>query len=95
MKFENLSLLAIYGEFLLLLNHPQNKTSAIEGYKPNVEYCKAVLLPLGIDFKEADGEDVLPFLNNSFEIITNRHGDYNISELKRLLNKMVFLLLNK
>lgn len=43
------------GEFLLALNHPYQKTSAIEGYKPNVKFCKNKLLPLGIDFKEADG----------------------------------------
>lgn len=73
------------GEFLLSLKHPNNMTSAIEGYKPNVEFCKEMLLPLGIDFKEADGESLLPFENQKFDIITNRHGDYNVSELKRLL----------
>lgn len=75
------------GEFLLSLNHPNQNTSAIEGYRPNVELCKKVLLPLGIDFKEADGEDKLPFENECFDIITNRHGAYNISELKRVLKK--------
>ncbi|MBS5111321.1 MAG: methyltransferase domain-containing protein [Coprobacillus cateniformis] len=73
------------GEFLLSLNHPKNMTSAIEGYKPNVDYCRKVLLPLGVDFKEADGEEVLPFPNQKFDIITNRHGNYNVSELRRLL----------
>ncbi len=73
------------GEFLLELNHPYQKTSAIEGYKPNVEYCKNKLLPLGIDFKEVDGADILPFDDNKFDIVTNRHGDYNVLELKRIL----------
>ena len=40
------------GEFLLSLQHPFVKISATEGYAPNVELCKSVLLPLGIDFKE-------------------------------------------
>lgn len=75
------------GEFLLSFNHPYNNTSAIEGYKPNVEYCKEVLVPLGIDFKEADGEEVLPFAKDSFDLITNRHGAYNIAELTRVLKK--------
>lgn len=75
------------GEFLLSLGHPTNKTSAIEGYKPNVKYCKEVLLPLGIDFKEADGKYQLPFDYNLFDIVTNRHGDYNVKELKRVLKK--------
>ncbi len=73
------------GEFLLSLNHPHKKTAAIEGYPPNVKYCEEKLLPLGIDFKAADGAGSLPFEDNTFDIITNRHGDYNISELKRLL----------
>lgn len=73
------------GEFLLSLKHPFEKTSATEGYKPNVDYCKKVLLPLGINFKEANGEDILPFEDNFFEVITNRHGSYNVSELKRSL----------
>ena len=80
------------GEFLLSLNHPKNMTSAIEGYKPNVDYCKKILFPLGIDFKEADGEEVLPFPNQKFDIITNRHGNYNVSELRRVLkNNGLFL----
>lgn len=73
------------GEFLLALNHPYSKTSAIEGYQPNVEFCKKKLLPLGIDFKEADGADRLPFGDLQFDIITNRHGDYTCSELNRVL----------
>ena len=74
-------------EFLLSLNHPKHNTSAIEGYQPNVELCKKVLLPLGIDFKEADGDEKLPFENEYFDIITNRHGAYNVTELKRVLKK--------
>ncbi len=73
------------GEFLLGLNHPYSKTSAIEGYKPNVEFCKEKLLPLGIDFKEADGVYILPFENDQFDIVSNRHGDYTLPELKRVL----------
>ena len=75
------------GEFLLSLNHPKHNTSAIEGYQPNVELCKKVLLPLGIDFKEAYGDEKIPFENEYFDIITNRHGAYNVTELKRVLKK--------
>lgn len=80
------------GEFLLSLKHPFEKTSATEGYRPNVEYCKKVLLPLGINFKEVDGETILPFEDDHFDVITNRHGSYNVSELKRSLkNEGVFI----
>ena len=32
------------GEFLLTFRHPYENTAAIEGYPPNVELCKKVLL---------------------------------------------------
>ena len=49
------------GEFLLSLEHPYDKTSATEGYGPNVELCKEILLPLGIDFKACDNPANIPF----------------------------------
>ena len=73
------------GEFLLSLYHPNKKTAVIEGYPPNVELCKKILLPLGINFKEADGGDRLPFHDESFDMIINRHGDYDAAELQRVL----------
>jgi SAM-dependent methyltransferase len=73
------------GEFLLSLHHPNERTAAIEGYPPNVKLCKEVLLPLGIDFRAAGGCDRLPFSDGSFDIITNRHGDYDAAELRRVL----------
>ena len=75
------------GEFLLSLNHPYEKTAATEGYPPNVELCKETLLPLGIDFKACDDPANLPFEEESFDVILNRHGDFNAKELYRLLKK--------
>ena len=75
------------GEFLLSLNHPYNKTSATEGYQPNVELCKETLLPLGIDFKACDNSANIPFQDESFDLIINRHGDFNAEEIYRLLKK--------
>lgn len=73
------------GEFLLSLNHPYDKTSATEGYYPNVELCRGKLIPLGISFKKSDDYSGLPFEDESFDIIINRHGNYDIKELYRLL----------
>lgn len=73
------------GEFLLSLNHPFANTSATEGYPPNVDLCRQKLIPLGIDFRAADGNGRLPFDNASFDIIINRHGAFNASELRRVL----------
>lgn len=73
------------GEFLLCLNHPHKNTSATEGYLPNVALCRSVLLPLGIDFREAKDFNSLPFDDNSFDMVINRHGDFNTEELFRVL----------
>lgn len=72
-------------EFLLSLEHPHNKLSATEAYPPNVEFCKEILLPLGVDFKEADGSKKLPFEDESFDIVINRQGDFNAKEIYRVL----------
>ena len=73
------------GEFLLSIGHPFANTAATEGYPPNVELCKKELLPLGIDFKECDDASKIPFDDISFDIILNRHGDFDPSENFRLL----------
>ena len=75
------------GEFLLSLNHPHHKTAATEGYPPNVALCQETLLPLGIDFRACDDPAHIPYPDESFDIILNRHGDFYPAELHRLLKK--------
>lgn len=75
------------GEFLLSLNHPYCNTSATEGYKPNVDLCRERLLPLGIDFKECNDPSEIPYEDAAFDLIINRHGDFDAMELFRLLRK--------
>ena len=72
-------------EFLLPLNHPHENTAATENYLPNVDLCRETLLPLGIDFRAADGKGVLPFEDASFDIVIDRHGDFNPGEIHRVL----------
>ena len=67
------------GEFLLSLKHPHENTAAMENYPPNVQLCKAVLLPLGIDFRPGSGKGKLPFPDDSFDMVINRHGDFHLS----------------
>ena len=55
------------GEFLLSLGHPHENTAAMENHPPNVELCKELLLPLGIDFRPGDGKGKLPFDDGRFE----------------------------
>ena len=73
------------GEFLLALGHPHENTAATENYPPNVQLCRDVLLPLGIDFRPADGGGELPFDDSSFDMVINRHGDFNAEEICRIL----------
>ena len=73
------------GEFLLSLQHPYENTAATEGYPPNVALCRERLLPLGIDLRECKNAAKIPFVDESFDIIINRHGDFFPPEIKRLL----------
>lgn len=73
------------GEFLLSLHHPYENTSATEGYPPNVRLCREKLLPLGIDLRECSDASHIPFEDSSFDIIINRHGDFDRQDLHRLL----------
>lgn len=73
------------GEFLLSLNHPHENTAAMENYPPNVALCKDILLPLGIDFRPGDGTGNLPFDDGRFDMVINRHGDFNAEEICRVL----------
>ena len=80
------------GEFLLSLNHPHENTAATENYPPNVTLCKEVLLPLGIDFRPADGNGALPFEDGSFHMVIDRHGDFNAEEIYRVLKPGGFFI---
>ena len=73
------------GEFLLSLGHPYENTAATEGYPPNVQLCKEKLLPLGIDLRECSDASNIPFADASFDVILNRHGDFDPLEIRRLL----------
>ena len=73
------------GEFLLSLHHPYVNTAATEGYPPNVQLCRETLLPLGIDLRECVDASHVPFKDNSFDIIINRHGDFDPLEILRML----------
>lgn len=72
-------------EFLLSLNHPNHNLAATENYPPNVSLCNKKLLPFGVDFKKANGADKLPFQNDTFDIVINRHGGFNAEEIWRVL----------
>lgn len=73
------------GEFLLELKHPYHMTAVTEAYLPNFELCQKKLGALGIDVQFVKDDQVLPFENNQFDIIINRHEAYDFKEVHRIL----------
>ena len=73
------------GEFLLSLGHPFEDTAAMENFPPNVALCQEVLTPLGIDFRPGSGNGPLPFEDSRFDMVIDRHGDFNAPEIHRIL----------
>lgn len=80
------------GEFLRSLNHPYDKTVVTEAYPPNVQLCLRTLSPLGIQVFEVSDYALMPFCDNKFDIIINRHGNYDVSELYRILKPNGFFI---
>jgi len=79
------------GEVLLSLNHPYKNTYATEAYEPNYELCKKVLSPLGITVartftdENLNADDKIPFEDNMFDVVINRHESFDLTEVDRVL----------
>ena len=75
------------GEFLLSLKPSPGKTFATEGYPPNFELSKRALAPFGIEVREIKRDAKLPFEDNFFDLVINRHESYCLSEVKRVMKR--------
>lgn len=73
------------GEFLLSLRHPHALISATESWEPNFLLCQKRLAPLGITVKHWEQSQPLPFADNSFDLVLNRHEFYDLQEVHRVL----------
>ncbi len=60
---------------------------AIEGYTPNVAVAKKRLEPFGVEVLEVNEVDILPFADEEFDLVLNRHGGLRIQEVFRVLKK--------
>lgn len=58
---------------------------AIEGYHPNVAVAKERLEPFGVKVLEVNEVHDLPFEEETFDLILNRHGGLNVKETYRVL----------
>jgi SAM-dependent methyltransferase len=73
------------GEILSALQPLPLNTYATEGYVPNVPVAKNRLEPLGVQIVQLFGDDIPPFENGYFDLVTNRHGSFLAQELHRIM----------
>ncbi len=73
------------GEVLSSFMPLPQKTVATEGYLPNVPVAKKRLAPLGVKVVQLFGNDIPPFVDGYFDLVTNRHGSFLAQELQRIM----------
>lgn len=80
------------GEVLSSLAPFPKHAVATEGYKPNVEVARKRLEPLGVEVVEVDESGKLPFTDDEFDLVLNRHSAFDENEVFRILKpKGIFL----
>lgn len=87
------------GEFLAALAPLPPRMVATEAYPPNVEIARARLAPLGVEvvavagapdnlhIVRGEGVGSLPFPDNGFQVVINRHESYYPAEVYRILER--------
>lgn len=73
------------GEFLASLAPLPAYTAATESYTPNVPVARRRLGPLGVDLFTLESDTTLPFPDQHFDLIINRHESYDPAEVRRIL----------
>ena len=73
------------GELLASLQPLPAHTYATESYSPNIPVARQRLEPLGVSVYSVDDKGHMPFTDNQFDLIINRHGNYIPRELWRIL----------
>jgi SAM-dependent methyltransferase len=73
------------GELLASLAPLPADTTATEGYAPNIPVAQARLEPLGIAVVSVGDDELLPFPDERFDLIINRHEAYSATEIRRVL----------
>lgn len=73
------------GEIFSLLKPFPRHAVAYEGYKPNVSIARKKLNLLGVKVVECRNLKKLPFKDQEFDLVLNRHGAINAKEIYRIL----------
>ena len=69
----------------ILSSFRPDKIVAIEGFKPNVAVARNKLKNLNVDVVFANETKKLPFKDGEFDLVLNRHGGLNVSEISRII----------
>lgn len=72
------------GELLASLAPLPTRTTAVEGWEPNLPVARDRLAPLGVDVRFAPGRE-LPVADRSVDLLLNRHGRLDAAEAARVL----------
>lgn len=80
------------GELLSELNPLPEVTYATEAYPPNYLIALKRLEPLGVKLFKIEEDGKLPFKDNNFDLIINRHEFYLPTEVFRVLNQEGFFI---
>jgi len=73
------------GELLASLSPLPRNTWATEGYVPNIPIARERLEPLGVKVVEVERDDHLPFPDETFTHVINKHESYIAGEVYRIL----------
>lgn len=73
------------GEFLAGLANLPKKVCATESYETNLPVARARLEPLGIAVHFITEDAHLPFAENQFDVVINRHESFDAGEVFRIL----------
>jgi len=61
------------------------RATAVEGYVPNLEVARRRLEPLGVPVLQGNTRSGMPFEDESFDLVLNRHGGFRAAEMYRIL----------
>ena len=73
------------GEFLASLAPLPHDTWATENYPPNMPIARDRLEPLGVHLVTGVPDGALPFPDDRFDLVINRHESYDAAEVYRVL----------
>ncbi|WP_211745847.1 class I SAM-dependent methyltransferase [Paenibacillus sp. Marseille-Q4541] len=73
------------GESLSLFHPFPGQVCATEGYEPNVNVAKDKLEPMGVQVSYFTEDECLPYQDEWFELVMNKHESYDVSEVARIL----------